>query len=57
MRSNFPSGKFSFNGREITTHPLSSYSMSLEVARELKTWIQEKKFTLGVPQIQLPGTQ
>ena len=51
------SGKFSFNGREITTHPLSSYSMSLEVARELKTWIQEKKFTLGVPQIQLPGTQ
>lgn len=51
------SGKFKFNGREVDTTPLSSYSMALEIARELKRWIEEEKFTLGVPQIQLPGTR
>jgi uncharacterized protein (DUF39 family) len=50
------SGKFSFNGREVTTAPLSSYSVALEIAKELKRWIEEEKFTLGAPQIKIPGT-
>lgn len=50
-------GSFKFNGREISTTPLSSYSLALEIARELKTWILEEGFTLGVPQLSLPGAQ
>jgi uncharacterized protein (DUF39 family) len=48
-------GSIKFNGKEIPTAPLSSYSMALEVAQELKRWILEEKFTLGVPQKPLPG--
>jgi uncharacterized protein (DUF39 family) len=51
------SGSFKFNGREVSTTPLSSYSLALEIARELKTWITEEGFTLGVPQLSLPGAQ
>jgi uncharacterized protein (DUF39 family) len=49
------SGTMRFNGKEIPTTPLSSYSMALEVAQELKRWIEEEGFVLGVPQLNLPG--
>jgi uncharacterized protein (DUF39 family) len=49
------SGTMSFNGKEIPTTPLSSYSMALEVAEELKRWILEEGWVLGVPQRTLPG--
>jgi uncharacterized protein (DUF39 family) len=49
------SGTMRFNGKEIPTTPLSSYSMALEVAEELKRWILEEGFVLGVPQRTLPG--
>jgi uncharacterized protein (DUF39 family) len=49
------SGKINFNGNEIPTTPLSSYPMALEVCEELKRWILEEGFTLGVPQKPLPG--
>jgi uncharacterized protein (DUF39 family) len=49
------SGTIKFNGKEIPTTPLSSYSMALEIAEELKRWILEEGFALGVPQKPLPG--
>lgn len=49
------SGKIRFNEKEIPTSPLSSYPMALEVCEELKRWILEEGFTLGVPQKPLPG--
>jgi uncharacterized protein (DUF39 family) len=49
------SGTIRFNGREIPTAPLSSYSIAQEVCQELKRWILEDGFTLGVPQKPLPG--
>jgi len=49
------SGTMRFNGKDIPTTPLSSYSMALEVAEELKRWILEEGFVLGVPQRTLPG--
>jgi uncharacterized protein (DUF39 family) len=49
------SGTIRFNGKEIPTTPLSSYSMAVEVAEELKRWILEEGFVLGVPQCTLPG--
>jgi uncharacterized protein (DUF39 family) len=48
-------GTIRFNGKEIPTAPLSSYSMALEIAQELKRWILEEGFALGVPQKSLPG--
>ncbi len=49
------SGTVRFNGKEIPTTPLSSYSIALEIALELKRWILEEGFALGVPQKPLPG--
>jgi len=49
------SGTIRFNGREIPTSPLSSYPMALEICKELKRWIMEEGFTLGVPQRPIPG--
>jgi uncharacterized protein (DUF39 family) len=49
------SGTIKFNGKEIQTSPLSSYPLALEVAQELKRWIVEEGFTLGVPQESMPG--
>jgi len=48
------SGKVVFQGREVPTVPLSSYSKAREIAEILKEWIKEGKFTLGVPQKRLP---
>lgn len=50
-------GSIQFNGRSIPATPLSSYPMALEIARELKRWIMEEGFTLGIPQKALPGAR
>jgi uncharacterized protein (DUF39 family) len=51
------SGKMSFRGHRIPTHPLSSYAMAREIAEELARWVKEERFALGEPQIQLPGAR
>ena len=51
------SGSFQFNGREVPASPLSSYTMARDIAQELKRWITEEEFTLGEPQIKLPGSK
>ncbi len=48
------SGTVEFNGRKIPSSPLSSYPKAVKIARTLKEWV-EQGFTIGVPQIQVPG--
>jgi len=48
------SGKVTFQGREVTTAPLSSYLKAREIAETLKEWIREGTFLLGKPQKRLP---
>jgi L-aspartate semialdehyde sulfurtransferase len=48
------SGKVRFNGKEVPTAPLSSYSKAVEIAQILKSWVLEKQFLLGEPQWLLP---
>ncbi|MGQ9696011.1 MAG: homocysteine biosynthesis protein [Thermodesulfobacteriota bacterium] len=48
------SGKIKFNGREIPTTPLSSYSKAKKIAEILKEWIQKGEFLLGEAQQLLP---
>jgi len=40
------SGSISVNGKETSTVPVTSYSMSLEVANKLKEWIEKGDFLL-----------
>jgi uncharacterized protein (DUF39 family) len=49
------SGRIKFNGKEIPTTPLSSYSMAKKIAEILKSWIQKGDFLLGEPQQLLPS--
>lgn len=49
------SGRIKFNGKEIPTTPLSSYSMAKKIAEILKSWIQKGEFLLGEPQQLLPS--
>lgn len=49
------SGKITVRGKEVPTAPLSSYPKAREIARTLKTWIQEGKFLLTEPVAGLPG--
>ncbi len=51
------SGSFKFNGKDVPSFPLSSYSVAREIAEELKQWITDEGFTLGEPQIKLPGSK
>ncbi len=51
------SGSFKFNGKDVPSFPLSSYSVAREIAEELKHWITNDGFTLGEPQIKLPGSK
>ncbi len=44
------SGTIRVNNRETATVPLTSYTLSLEIAETLKQWIMEQGFTLGEPQ-------
>ncbi len=48
------SGKVLFQGKEIPTAPLSSYSRAKEIAETLKVWISKKRFLLGEPQWLIP---
>lgn len=49
------SGKIELMGKTILTAPLSSYPVAGKVALELKRWIIEKSFTIGIPQYPLPS--
>jgi len=49
------SGRIKFNGKEIPTTPLSSYSKAKKIAEILKEWIQKGEFLLGEPQQLLPS--
>jgi len=48
------SGNVELNGRSIPSSPLSSYPKAVKIANTLKEWV-EQGFTIGVPQIQIPG--
>jgi uncharacterized protein (DUF39 family) len=49
------SGSIVVNERTAQTVPVTSYTMSLEIAEELKKWIQEGKFFLTEPQDKIPS--
>jgi uncharacterized protein (DUF39 family) len=48
------SGSFTFEGKEVTTVPLSSMVRAREIARHLKQWIAAGRFLLGEPVATLP---
>ncbi|MEW6668871.1 MAG: homocysteine biosynthesis protein [Thermodesulfobacteriota bacterium] len=48
------SGTIRFNGKDIPTVPLSSYTRAQEIATTLKQWIQSGEFLLTEPVIPLP---
>jgi uncharacterized protein (DUF39 family) len=48
-------GEMTFDGKKVTTAPLASYSIALEIATTLKEWIKSGSFTLGEPQEILPS--
>ncbi|MEJ2717627.1 MAG: homocysteine biosynthesis protein [Deltaproteobacteria bacterium] len=48
-------GEIEFNGRRVTTAPLSSYSAALEISEILKDWIRSGQFLLGEAQETLPS--
>ncbi|MBN2231945.1 MAG: homocysteine biosynthesis protein [Deltaproteobacteria bacterium] len=50
-------GTVQINGRKVPAVPLSSYSRAREIAETLKTWIANGMFTLGEPQMPLPGSE
>ncbi len=43
------SGSINLNGKDIPTVPLTSHSISLEIADKLKDWIQKGEFLLTEP--------
>ncbi len=49
------SGKIKVNGKTVSTYPISSYSMALEIASVLKEWIQTGDFLLSSPVAPIPG--
>ncbi len=49
-------GMIDVQGKSIPAAPLSSYPMAVKVAENLKLWIRERGFILGVPQVHLPTT-
>jgi len=49
------SGKIELMGKTILSAPLSSYPVAKKVAVELKRWITENNFTLGIPQHPIPS--
>ena len=44
------SGEITFEGRQVVTAPLSSYSAALRIAETLKDWIKSGQFLLGEAQ-------
>jgi uncharacterized protein (DUF39 family) len=51
------SGTIDINGKEVRTSSLSSYRKAQDITRELKMWIQEKKFLLTRPVETFPAEQ
>ncbi|MHC1753063.1 homocysteine biosynthesis protein [Humidesulfovibrio sp.] len=49
------SGSITLNERSVQTVPVTSYTLSLEIAEELKKWIEEGKFFLTEPQDKIPS--
>lgn len=49
------SGKIKVNGKTVSTYPISSYSMALEIASVLKEWINTGDFLLSSPVAPIPG--
>ena len=43
------SGTIEIEGKKVETHPLTSYQRSLEIAQELKKWIEKGEFLLTQP--------
>ncbi|MFC1935045.1 homocysteine biosynthesis protein [Chloroflexota bacterium] len=50
-------GKIVFQGKEVPTASLSSYSRAVEIAGTLKEWILNGKFTLTEPVAPLPSAE
>ena len=48
-------GSITVEGKEIPTTPLTSYTLSLEVAEELKRWILDGRFLLTEAQESIPA--
>ena len=48
-------GEIDILGKRVETVPLTSYAMSLEIADQLKTWIQRGEFTLTEAQEKIPS--
>jgi uncharacterized protein (DUF39 family)/CBS domain-containing protein len=48
-------GKIEIAGKEVPTSPLSSYKKALEVANELKNWIENGDFLLNLPVERVPS--
>ena len=49
------SGEITVNGKTVPTAPLTSYSMSLEIADTLKQWIESGKFLLTQAVEEIPA--
>jgi uncharacterized protein (DUF39 family) len=49
------SGEIEVMGKQVKTVPITSRTISLEIARTLKKWIEAGTFTLGEPQEQIPS--
>lgn len=53
--SELKSGTIRFRGQDVPAVPLTSYPRSLEIARILKSWIEQGEFLLTEPQEMLAG--
>lgn len=51
------SGNIKLQGKNIPCASLSSYSRALEIANNLKDWIEKGLFLLSEPVAQLPGVE
>ncbi|NYB52219.1 MAG: homocysteine biosynthesis protein [Methanobacteriaceae archaeon] len=49
-------GKIEINGREVQTSPLSSFKKAIEIAEELKKWIDRGEFLLTNPVKSIPSS-
>jgi uncharacterized protein (DUF39 family) len=49
------SGTIEVEGKTVTTSPMSSYAVAVEIATILKEWIASGRFLLGEPQETLPS--
>ena len=49
-------GKIEINGKEVQTSPLSSFKKALEIAEELKKWIDKGEFFLTNPVENIPSS-